>query len=219
MELRAVGFDLDETLAVPVRDRATILREATRAVGAPPLSREAYLEAHGRHLTRESRAPIFADLLADRRTDVDPERLADAYRDRVSASLELLDGVPDLLADLRRDRPVGLLTNGPVVAQRDKLDALAVGDAFDATLVTGDLPAGKPDRRAFEALLDALDADPAHTAYVGDDPEADVAGASRAGLVAVQVCYEGGPDPSPLADAHVDRSDLAARLPDVLQSL
>jgi putative hydrolase of the HAD superfamily len=219
MAIRAVGFDLDETLAVPARDRATILREAARAVGAPPLSREAYLEAHGRHLTRESREPIFADLLADHGAAVDPGRLAEAYRDRISSSLDLLDGTADLLATLGREYPVGLLTNGPAVAQRDKIDVLGVGDAFDATLVTGDLPAGKPDARAFEALLAALDADAGVTAYVGDDPDADVAGASGAGLVAVQVCYEGGPEPSPLADAHVDRSTLAATLPDLLQSL
>ena len=62
---RAVVFDLDYTLAVPERDRATILAEAAQAAGAPPLSREAYLEAHRRNLTRETREPIFADLLAE----------------------------------------------------------------------------------------------------------------------------------------------------------
>ena len=219
MPIRAVGFDLDETLAVPERKRSSILRSATEAVDAPALTREAYLDAHARHLTRESRTPIFADLLADHDADVDPDRLAAAYRERIADALVLLDGVEGLLDSLRGGYRVGLLTNGPRVAQRDKLAVLGLTGAFDAALVSGELDAGKPDARAFAALVEALGADPAETAYVGDDPEADVAGASNAGLRTVQVCYEGGPDPSPVADAHVDRADLVSALPAVLQSL
>lgn len=219
MTLRAVGFDLDETLAVPARDREAILHEATSEVGAPALSRESYLEAHARHLTSESRAPIFADLLDGRDAAVDPERLARAYRERLTESLSLVDGAVDLLESLRADYRVGLLTNGPVVAQRDKIESLGLSDAFDATLVSGELAAGKPDERAFAALLDALGVDASEAAYVGDDPEADVAGASDAGLAAVQVIHDGGPPPSPLADARVERAELAAALPGVLQSL
>ena len=219
MTLRAVGFDLDETLAVPVRDRETLLREATSDVDAPDLTRSSYLDAHGRHLTRESRTPIFADLLDDHDAAVDPTRLAAAYRERIADSLALLDGTERLLDGLRRDYRVGLLTNGPVVAQRDKLDVLGLTDAFDASLVSGELTAGKPDERAFAALVDALDVDADEAVYVGDDPEADVRGASQAGLRAVQVVYDGGPEPSPLADAHVERSSLVATLPDLVQSL
>lgn len=219
MAPRAVGFDLDETLAVPVRDRSTILREATRDVDAPALTRSSYLDAHGRHLTRESRAPIFADLLDGHDTTADPERLAAAYRERIADSLALLDGTERLLDALRGDYRVGLLTNGPVVAQRDKIDVLGLADAFDVSLVSGELAAGKPDERAFAALVDALDVDAAEAVYVGDDPEADVRGASQASLHVVQVVYDGGPEPSPLADAHVARSSLVATLPDIVHSL
>ena len=41
MHPTAVAFDLDYTLAVPTRDRQTILSEAAQVAGAPPLSREA----------------------------------------------------------------------------------------------------------------------------------------------------------------------------------
>jgi len=37
-----------------------------------------------------------------------------------------------MLADLRGEYRVGLLTNGPVRAQRDKLETLGWEDAFDA---------------------------------------------------------------------------------------
>lgn len=227
MGIRAVAFDLDYTLAIPDRDRETLLAEAVDAVdGAPELTREAYLRAHSDHLTAETREPVFAALVEDNGTDAHgtPESnlsaaLASAYRERVGDALVPVAGVESMLADLRGRYRVGLLTNGPALAQRSKLRQLGWTDAFDAALVSGELPAGKPDRAAFEALLDALGSEPAETAFVGDRVGDDVEGAAEAGLVPVQVLYDGGPDLSPLARAHVRQSDLAAELPALLAEL
>jgi putative hydrolase of the HAD superfamily len=57
------------------------------------------------------------------------------------------------------------------------------------------------------------------TAYVGDHPENDVAGASEAGLTPVQVLYEAGPPAHPAAAATVRRSELGKTLPGVLAAL
>lgn len=216
--LAAVSFDLDYTLAVPDRDREALLREAAAAVGAPEVTREAYLAAHAEHLTEETRAPVFASLVDDPGL---AEALAAAYRERVTASLELVPGVAGLLDDLRGRYRVAILTNGPTVAQREKVAALGIAERVDVVLVSGDLPAGKPDRRAFEALCDAVDAPPARVAHVGDDPEADVGGASAAGLRTVQVLAEDGhgDGSDPRADAHVWRSVLPTDLPDCLDAL
>ncbi|WP_207589453.1 HAD-IA family hydrolase [Halomontanus rarus] len=215
---RAVVFDLDYTLAVPERDRATILAEATRTAGAPSLTREEYLEAHRRNLTRESREPIFEDLLAGRDTDAEPAAVATAYRETIADALEPLPGVEGLLDDLRSRYRVGLLTNGPVRAQRDKITTLGWKRAFDAALVTGELAAGKPDPRAFEAILHELDVDPAEAVYVGDEVEADIAGATNAGMTAIQVLLE-DTEPDPRAVAHVEQSAIAVELPAILEGL
>ncbi len=216
---RAVVFDLDYTLAVPERDRATILTEAAQAAGAPPLSREAYLEAHRRNLTRETREPIFADLLEGRETDAEPAAVAAAYRQTIAEALTPLSGVESMLDSLRREYRVGLLTNGPVLAQRDKLATLGWERAFDAALVTGELEAGKPDPRAFEAIVGELGVDSEEAVYVGDEVEADVYGATNAGLEAIQVLLEDGPDPDPRAVAHVDQGAVATAVPEVVDDL
>lgn len=215
MTVTAVAFDLDDTLAVPTRDRQTLLDETTDAVGRSPLSRAAYLDAHGDHLTGETREPIF-DALVD---DVDPGEMAREYRRRVTAALVPVEGVESMLSELRSTYRLGLLTNGPTVAQRVKLEALGWTDAFDTVCISGDLDAGKPDTRAFEALLAALGSDAETTVYVGNDPAADVTGAADAGLAAVQVTFSGGPEPNARAAAHVDRSELATALPELLESL
>lgn len=214
----AVGFDLDDTLAVPERDRATILTDAVEAVDAPDISREDYLEAHREHLTAETRAPIFDALLP---ADADPtaEELATAYRDAVEGALVPVPGAADLVCDLRNDYRVGLLTDGPVRAQHGKLETLGWTDLFDAVVVTGGLPAGKPDPRTFAALLDELDAEPSETVYVGDHPDADVRGALDAELRVVQVVYQGGPDRVPGVDAAVERDRLGADLLPILATV
>ncbi|WP_049924701.1 HAD family hydrolase [Halopiger djelfimassiliensis] len=216
---RAVVFDLDYTLAVPTRDRATILREAADVAGGPALTRAEYLEAHRRNLTRETREPIFADLLEGRETDADPAAIAAAYRETIAETLEPLPGVEGMLEELGTDYRVGLLTNGPVRAQRDKLATLGWERIFDAALVTGELEAGKPDPRAFEAIAAALEVEPTASVYVGDEPEADVYGATNAGMDAIQVLLEDGPDPDPRAVAHVDQTEIATALPDILGTL
>ena len=221
-----MGFDLDETLAVPERDRSTLLSEAIREVDAEDLlsnlTRESYLEAHREHSGDRTREPVFAALVeeyADGEGDVDPARLADAYRRAVEESLVPIEGAAALVRTLRESYRVGLLTDGPVGTQRGKLETLGWADLFDTVVVTGDLPEPKPDARTFRRLLDALDADPDETVFVGDHPEADVAGAAAAGLHVVQVCYPGGPDPHPDADVTLDRDELVDRLPAVLTSL
>ncbi|ESP88358.1 HAD family hydrolase [Candidatus Halobonum tyrrellensis] len=234
--LNAVGFDLDYTLAVPNRSRRDILADAVREVASPALleagvTREAYLDAHARHRTAETREPVFADLLggidpvvagdagAETEADpADPAALATAYREAVVDALVPVEGVVGLLAALRETYRVGLLTNGPVRAQESKLDALGWWDEFHTVHVSGSLPAGKPDGRAFRALLDGLGTDPEETAFVGDHPAEDMAGAADAGLVPIQVLGEGD-EPAPDAVATVERDRLARDLPGVLASL
>jgi putative hydrolase of the HAD superfamily len=218
MSIRGVAFDLDYTLAVPNRDRATLLAEAVEQADAPPISRSEYIQAHRRHLTTDSRTPIFADLLADDAA-TDPEQLADAYREAVTNALVPVTDAEPLIRGLRNDYRVGLLTNGPVRAQRSKIEYLGWEPLFDTTLVTGELAAGKPDAAAFDALLSELGTTPAETVFVGDTPDEDIAGATDAGIYTVQVLFDGGPERDPRADATIERDRLAADLPGLVASL
>src|SRR6056297_678880 len=219
MSIRGVAFDLDYTLAVTTKDRDAILADAIAAVDGPAISREEYLDAHHQHLTKQSRTPVFADILDETASDVDPESMATAYREGITDSLEPLPGVEECITDLRSRYEVGLLTNGSVLAQRSKIDHLGWEELFDTTLVTGELSAGKPDAAAFEALLDGLGTAAAETVYIGDTPTDDIAGATGSGLYAIQVLFPGGPDRDRRADAYIQRDRLISDLSTVLDSL
>lgn len=211
MEPTAVVFDLDNTLAVTRRDRQTLLDVATDAAGVRHIDREEYLDAHGAHLASETRAPIFDAILESG----DPAAVAASYRDAINADLEPVPGADALLRDLGERYRLGLLTDGPARAQYSKLEELGWRDRFDAVVVTGELPAGKPDRRAFEEILAALGVEPAAAVFVGDDPEADVAGAAAVGMYTIQVVRDGA-TVSPDADDTVDAGSLAADLRELL---
>ena len=217
--IRAVGFDLDDTLAVPERSRAALLDDALQAGGVSELvgtvDRESYLDAHARHRTADSREPVFVDLLDPHDVDANPAAVATAYREAVTGALVPVAGAVEVVASLREEYRVGLLTNGPVRAQAAKLDHLGWWNEFDTVHISGDLPAGKPDRRAFEALLAGLGTEPGETAFVGDHPVEDVGGAAALGIHTVQVLGEGD-EPTPEADATVRRDRLAADLPGIL---
>lgn len=202
--IRAVAFDLDDTLAVTVHDRKALLRDAaSRADVSLTFDREDYLDAHREHSGTESRRPVFETLV-----DEDAGALTRAYREAVGDALEPVDDAEALLETLRADFRLGLLTDGPEETQRDKLRQLGWTDAFDAVVVTGAIGAAKPAPEAFDALAVSLDVEPAEVAYVGDDPERDVAGAAAAGMFAVQVVYDDGPAVHRDADAVVPRDDL-----------
>jgi putative hydrolase of the HAD superfamily len=213
MDPAAVVFDLDYTLVVPDRDRQTLLDQATAEAGVRDIDRQEYLDAHGDDLASETRAPIFDALL----TEGDPKEVAAAYRDAIEGALVPLPGVEELLETLGDRYALGVLTDGPARAQYGKLETLGWRDLFDAIVVTGELPAGKPDPRTFATICDALGVDPEEVVFVGDHPKADIEGAAEAGMTTVQVVTDRF-DPSPAADATVEQESLASDLRNLLVS-
>ena len=80
---------------------------------------------------------------------------------------------------------LGLITNGSVRMQSRKLEHLALVPMFDTIVISAAEGVHKPDPEIFRRALERLDVDAAHACYVGNHPEADVAGAKAAGLKAV----------------------------------
>ena len=131
---------------------------------------------------------------------------------------ELLDAVPfadvhPALEQLREGYALGVLTNGPRPAS--VLGRMGFAHYFDAiTSVFGGVK--KPAAAAFELALDALDAEPASTVYVGDSLLNDVQGALGAGLVPIWIDRFSDAYALP-ADAH--RVEALTELPELLATL
>lgn len=122
-------------------------------------------------------------------------------------NVQLVD--PDaeaVVRDLARDHRLGLVSNGAPDVQRQKLSHTTLASLFDVTIISGEVGAGKPDPRIFEAALAALDIAPNGAVMIGDSLARDVAGAHAAGIRAIWIdrgTREDAPAPAPVPDARV----------------
>jgi len=95
-----------------------------------------------------------------------------------------------MLTTLRQNYRIGLLSNFTHPPAASQIIAeLDLEPFFDVVLISGDLGYRKPHLSVFEALVDQVGVEKEEIVFVGDDPEADVAGALRAGLQPVWTTY------------------------------
>ncbi|GAB5602974.1 HAD family hydrolase [Thermus sp. FJN-A] len=124
----------------------------------------------------------------------------------------LFPEAPDFLKALREaGAGLALLTNGVPDLQREKLAGAGLLEAFDLTLISGEVGLGKPDPRLFRMALCAFGVGPEEAVMVGDNPERDVKGALAAGIRAVFV-HRGHRLPDPRYPAHLEVRDLREAL-------
>ena len=110
-------------------------------------------------------------------------KISEAYGDvRRESGVLPYPGINALLADLKTNYKLGLLTNGPSDTQWEKIEALGFDQKFDAVIVAGDVGIYKPDVRIFELLMEQLGVAAEHSLFVGDTYDADILGAHQAGM-------------------------------------
>ena len=80
-----------------------------------------------------------------------------------------------------------MVTNGTSASQRPKLCNTGIDALVDAITVSEEVGVAKPEPEIFRHALAAIDADPATTLFVGDNPAADIGGAKALGLLAAWV--------------------------------
>ena len=112
-----------------------------------------------------------------------PESLADealevffTARNRV----EFYEDVRPSLTRLRAAYRLFALSNGNADLQR-----CGIGEFFSGHVTATAAGAAKPDRRIFARLAELAGVEPAQVLHIGDDPLADVVGATQAGMQAV----------------------------------
>jgi putative hydrolase of the HAD superfamily len=117
------------------------------------------------------------------------QRAVTAYAEEVS----LLPGAVEALDFCRaRTIPLALASNGPEDMQRAALRAVDVEGYFQAVLFSGDrdVAVRKPHPRIFALACAGLESVPEEVLMIGDDLEADIAGARAYGMQALLVGSE-----------------------------
>jgi len=213
--LRAVIFDMDDTLidwSEHNTDWTDLRREHLRPVvehllelgcELPPLDNVVMVYSDINRAAWESSAP--PEWIAPRQIEVlrrtleqlnlDVGRLDLGHLQRLFA-WGPMPGVrvfPDTFEVLDTIRAcgvqVGLMTNSssPMWMRDRELEAMGLLQYLDVRLTAGDVGHLKPHRRAFEAVLDRLGAQPGEAVFVGDRQHDDIVGAQQVGMRAVWV--------------------------------
>ncbi len=129
--------------------------------------------------------PVFARLYAAKGLTADPaliEETARLFRRTSTTHLRLYAGAPELLAQLRRQGKVILLSNAQSLFTRPELEELGLAGAFDGIYISSEAGCKKPDPRFFRLALEREGLEAARCLMIGNDPRCDGEGARAAGM-------------------------------------
>jgi putative hydrolase of the HAD superfamily len=136
--------------------------------------------------------------------------LVDLYR-RHSPSIALAEDAAAFLDAWPEDRPLGLITDGPVDSQARKIAALGVKDRLHPIVLSDEFGVEfrKPHERPFIEVEQALGLRPDQLTYIADNPAKDFAAPRRRGWKTIRIRrplgeHSGRDDPSDCpADAEI----------------
>ena len=206
--IRAVLFDLDDTLFAHRAAAADGIVAHARSLGEPYAVADAAAEAAEWHRLEEHhyhrylagdigfdeqrwhRAREYAARHGVPLTDDDAPVWWAGYFERYVESWRLHEDAVPCLDELERGiRGVafGIITNGELDFQLRKIDATGIRARFATIVASGDVGVTKPDARIFELACERLGVQPQEAAYVGDRLGTDAIGAARAGLTGIWI--------------------------------
>lgn len=95
----------------------------------------------------------------------------------------LYNGVIDCLNFLKDKFKLGLITNGKKESHDSRIKNAKIYNFFDTIIYTYGEP--KPALKPFIECIDKLNVSKEETIFIGNDPEADILGAKRMGMITV----------------------------------
>lgn len=194
-ELEAVVFDLDDTLYL----ETDYVRSGFRAVAAVLADKggdaEPIRELLWRAFEQGPRERVFNSVLKELGRSEDGaliEGLVKCYREHRPV-LQLEEPMRELLGRLRGLYRLGLLTDGFLPAQRYKVEALELADAFDCIIYTEQLGRAfwKPAVAGFELMSEKLGCKGSGCVYVADNVKKDFIGPHRLGWRTIRLVRPG----------------------------
>lgn len=190
-KVEAILFDLDGTLL----DRAASLREF-----ASWQSRELFGtdRPHDKFVTRfielDANGSVWKDevyksLIEEFSIENIPvDDLLETYLGNFCKFCQAAPFAIDAIADIKQlGLKVGLVSNGKSPIQEMSFAALGIADFFDDVIVSDAVGYKKPDRKIFELACRRLKVKPENAVFIGDNPIADIQGASNAGMYTIYI--------------------------------
>lgn len=105
------------------------------------------------------------------------------YLRHLSQRGELILGAEEVVAALAQNFELALITNGLTDVQRPRFAASALRDYFNATIISEEVGAAKPDTRIFDVAFAKMgEPDKAEVLIIGDSLTSDIQGGVNYGI-------------------------------------
>jgi len=187
-------FDLDDTL-YPERD---FVRSGFSVVDEYLSSRlgcEGFLKIALARFERGERGKIFDDSLKDLGVNPDQRIISElvaVYRAH-RPEIVFFPGAPEFIAKLGGYGHLAVITDGPLICQKNKASALNLSKWFEEIIFTDLLGKGhsKPDPLAFQMLSEKFSAPPEKSVYLADNPGKDFMAPNQLGWKTIQIVHPG----------------------------
>lgn len=197
--IRAIGFDLDNTLFDHTEAAAEAMRRLIHqrdwtytgetSVGAEWHRVETiYFSQYVAGIMtlvehRRARMRVFLESTNATVSQHELDDLWNAYLVHYAKSWVAYSDAHEALNELKAlSIRMAVLTNGQQAQQEAKLQAIGLSNMFEGCLAIGTVEALKPDPRAFQQLCRLLECEPHEVLFVGDDIDIDVRASINAGL-------------------------------------
>ena len=119
--------------------------------------------------------------------------LVNIYRSHVP-NINLLPGIDENLLSLSSIYKLGLVTDGYIQTQKNKINALGLNSIFDQILITEELGRKfwKPSTVAFSKICDKLGVIPMEAIYIADNPKKDFKGPNQLRMDSIRLRLKDG---------------------------
>jgi len=197
-KIRAVLFDLDNTLIDFLKMKKLSCEEAISAmIGAGlEMDKEKAMEILFRLYDKYGIEyhEVFQEFLKRAIGRIDWKILSEgivAYRRIKSSFLEPYPRVVPVLMELRRKSlKLGIVSDAPRLKAWLRIASMGLTEFFDFVITRDDVRGEeKPSMLPFRAAIKKLGVKPEEIIFVGDNPERDILGAKKAGMVTVLAKY------------------------------
>jgi len=189
--LKAILFDLDNTLIDFMRFKRETARAAARAMvkkGLPDTHSEIYrkifeiYDQYGIEYQKTFYKVIVSYKLEIGKAEKIQQAAIIAYLKRKFSVLKPYPSVKPILRILKKRSKIGIVTDAPRNKAWQRLVLCGLDDMFDVVVTTDDAGKKKPHSAPFNIALSKLKVKPSDVLFVGDNVDRDMAGAKKLGM-------------------------------------
>jgi putative hydrolase of the HAD superfamily len=196
--IKAIVFDLDNTLldfSGFKRESALAAAKAIREAGVKEGERELYrkifaiYETRGIEYQRTFEELLSSYVLGPHLHEHAKQAAIIAYEKKKYALLRPRPKVVGTLKKLKQSYKLGIVTDAPREKAWQRLILSGLDHLFDVVVTYEDTRELKPSKQPFLRVIHLLGVSPREALFVGDNPERDIIGAKKAGLLTCLAKY------------------------------